>query len=119
MKFRHFEIARRASLRSDHPLHHLGAVVAKGNRVIATGYNRYRTNPKSSHPYKHLHAEMDALIRAGDKARGADLYVYREGKDGAPRLGKPCRSCMSLIQGAGIRRIFYTDLMRVTEEPLR
>jgi dCMP deaminase len=40
-----------------------------------------------------LHAEQNALIRAGDRAQGAILYCTE----------KPCDGCMRLIQGAGIQ----------------
>jgi deoxycytidylate deaminase len=108
-KVRHFEAARRASFRSDHPLHKLGAVIAKGNRVISVGWNKYRTHPKAPHPFKHLHAEVVALFLCGEEARGADLYVYREGRDGIPRMSKPCPHCMVVIKQYGIKRIFYTN----------
>lgn len=39
-----------------------------------------------------LHAEQNALIRAGDRAQGAALYCTDE----------PCEACLRLIQGAGI-----------------
>jgi deoxycytidylate deaminase len=108
VKPRYFSVARKASLKSNHPNHRLGAVVAHGRKIIAIGWNKYKTNPRSPHPFKHIHAEIAALIQCKDQARGADLYVYREGKDGSPRLSKPCKHCMAAIQAAGIRRIFYT-----------
>ena len=39
-----------------------------------------------------LHAEQNALIRAGDRAQGAILYCTEE----------PCEACMRLVRGAGI-----------------
>lgn len=39
-----------------------------------------------------LHAEQNALIRAGDRAQGATLYCTE----------KPCDACMRLVRGAGI-----------------
>lgn len=110
MKVRHFATARRASLRSDHPLHRLGAVVVRGSRVISVGWNKYKTHPRSPHPFKHIHAEVSAIQKAGYQAFGADLYVYREGRDGVMRLSKPCKSCMAAINKAGVRRVFYTDI---------
>lgn len=109
MKLKHFALARKASLKSDHPCHRLGAVVARGNKVVSIGWNRYKTHPHSPHPFKHIHAEVAALMKITDKLDGADLYIYREGKDGIPRLSKPCKSCMNVIKQAGIKRIYYTD----------
>ena len=51
------------------PNPHVGAVVARGGRVIATGYHRKAGE---------AHAEVAALARAGAKARGATLYVTLE-----------------------------------------
>jgi deoxycytidylate deaminase len=110
VKVRHFITAKKYSLKSDHPYYRLGAVIVRGNRVIATGWNKYKTSPKSPHPFKHIHAEVAALINCGEKAKGADIYVYREGKDGVPRLSKPCFSCLRAIKSAGIKRVFYTDV---------
>jgi dCMP deaminase len=46
-----------------------------------------------------LHAEQNALIRAGDRAQGATLYCTDE----------PCDACMRLIRGAGIdTAVWYT-----------
>lgn len=44
-----------------------------------------------------LHAEQNALIRAGDRARGATLYCTEE----------PCNACMRLVRGAGIDKAVW------------
>jgi dCMP deaminase len=46
-----------------------------------------------------VHAEANALLRAGRSARNKTLYV----------TGKPCHGCSILIRGAGITRIVYPD----------
>jgi dCMP deaminase len=46
-----------------------------------------------------VHAEANAIIRAGREARGKTLYV----------TGEPCHGCSVLIQGAGIQRVVYPD----------
>lgn len=46
-----------------------------------------------------LHAEQNALIRAGDRAQGATLYCTEES----------CDACLRLVRGAGIAAaIWYT-----------
>lgn len=44
-----------------------------------------------------VHAEMNALLRAGKSARGATMYVTRE----------PCPGCAKHVRAAGIRRVVW------------
>jgi dCMP deaminase len=55
-------------------------------------------------PYSHgpgrcdaVHAEANAIMRAGRETRGKTIYV----------TGEPCHGCSVLIQGAGITRVVY------------
>ncbi len=70
----------------------VGAVVVKKGRVVGEGYHR-----KSGLP----HAEIEALRKAGDKARGADLYVNLEP---CCHFGKT-PPCTEAILSAGVRRV--------------
>ncbi|KXS56541.1 MAG: hypothetical protein AMR96_02060 [Candidatus Adiutrix intracellularis] len=86
-------LARRGwGLVSPNPM--VGAVVAKGRRVLATGWHTGLGQP---------HAETVALLEAGRKAKGADLYLNLE----------PCHHyghtgpCTEAILQAGITRIFF------------
>lgn len=71
----------------------VGAVVVKNKKIISTGYHR---RPGT------LHAEAEALKKAGKLAKGADLYVTLE----------PCCTygrtppCTKAIIGAGVKRVF-------------
>jgi diaminohydroxyphosphoribosylaminopyrimidine deaminase / 5-amino-6-(5-phosphoribosylamino)uracil reductase len=47
----------------------VGCVIARGGEVIATGFHRKAGDP---------HAEIEALTVAGERARGADVYVTLE-----------------------------------------
>lgn len=75
-----------------HPNPMVGAVVARDGEVVGKGYHRG--------PYTR-HAEAEALARAGEQARGADLYVTLE----------PCNHhgrtppCTEAIINAGVRRV--------------
>ncbi len=70
----------------------VGAVIVRGGKVVGTGYHRRFGGP---------HAEVNALEKAGEAARGADLYVNLE----------PCSHegktppCADAIIRAGIRRV--------------
>jgi diaminohydroxyphosphoribosylaminopyrimidine deaminase/5-amino-6-(5-phosphoribosylamino)uracil reductase len=70
----------------------VGAVVVRGGRVVGEGWHRQAGGP---------HAEVEALRRAGERAKGADLYVTLE----------PCNHfgrtppCVRAIMRAGVARV--------------
>ena len=98
---------------SPHPKWHMGAVITRGSRIIATGYNVRKNNPALTDgaPGTSVHAEEAALKRLvyqADRAEGCTLYVARISKTGEPRLARPCLGCWHRLIGAGIRNICYT-----------
>ena len=88
---RALELARRG-VGLAHPNPHVGAIVVRGHQRLGEGFHEYD---------KRDHAEIIALRQAGDKARGATLYVSLE----------PCCTtgrtppCTQAIIAAGIRRV--------------
>jgi len=72
----------------------VGCTIVKGGKIIGKGWHQY---------FGGNHAEVNALINAGENARGADLYVTLE----------PCNSygkkppCTLAIIKAGIKRVYY------------
>src|SRR5881275_421637 len=70
----------------------VGAVVARGEEILGEGWHQVYGGP---------HAEVNALLAAGDAARGATLYVSLE----------PCchhgktPPCTEAIVAAGIARV--------------
>jgi diaminohydroxyphosphoribosylaminopyrimidine deaminase/5-amino-6-(5-phosphoribosylamino)uracil reductase len=75
----------------------VGAVVAKGDRVLGIGYH---------HGPGMAHAEVEALAGLGAAARGADLYVTLEPCHCFGRTGP----CSQAILAAGLRRVFVGTL---------
>jgi diaminohydroxyphosphoribosylaminopyrimidine deaminase / 5-amino-6-(5-phosphoribosylamino)uracil reductase len=73
----------------------VGCVIVRGGRVVGKGFH---------HGAGTNHAEVEALLDAGPRARGADLYVTLE----------PCchygrtPPCTDAILKAGIRKVFYS-----------
>lgn len=101
--------AEKVSFNGEHKLHRIGAVVASKKMPVSSGWNKNKTHPKSTHPWKFVHAEMDAIMKAGKECFGADLYVARIGKDGKPRNAKPCSACMAFIVASGIKNVYFTN----------
>ena len=75
----------------------VGAVIARGRRVVGTGFHRRWGLP---------HAEVEAIRSAGRLARGADLYVTLE----------PCchhgrtPPCTDAIVESGLRRVVVSTI---------
>ena len=100
----------------------VGAVIAKGNRVLAVGHNRighskYLRNRRFS---ESIHAEQDAILqllkaRRGDELVGATIYVSRINNSEKPMLSRPCAMCHSLIQAVGIRQVVFTTNEGIAE----
>ena len=99
---------------------HVGAILVKDKRILATGYNGppaglrhcsevgcLRQNESIPSGTRHelcrgLHAEQNAIIQAanhGISIRGATLYC----------TNKPCVICSKMIINAGIIHIYYDE----------
>lgn len=102
---------------SDHK-QRVGAIVAKGPRVISVGTNSYKTHPKSTSPYKTTHAEFSAILRANKELTGATLYVVRLLATGELGLAKPCPDCRRFIGKMNLKKIIYSTEDGFTEESL-
>ena len=115
MNHNHYELAKVMGLKSTSRFR-LGAVLAKKNRVISTGYNDMRKTHTIMQKYNRdktwapgLHAEVDACIGVpAAEMDGADLYVVRILKSGHLAMARPCRICQRFILDVGIRRVYYS-----------
>src|SRR6266508_6298468 len=82
--------ARAAGRTSPNPM--VGTVIMRGGEIVGEGYHHAAGEP---------HAEVNALLKAGDAARGATLYTTLE----------PCAHhgrtppCVDAIVAAGVRRV--------------
>lgn len=95
-------------------------MTADGRHVISIGYNGAPSGdthctdggcPRGKLTYEQLepgtaydncvalHAEMNALLRAGEKANGAVLYITRS----------PCDWCSKIIRSSGVVRVVYPE----------
>lgn len=86
-------------------------MLVKNGNIVGSGVNTFRNDPAfviaQSTEYS-VHAEKVALRRAGDKARGAVIYVARVNSQGEPRLSRPCNHCYPDLVEAGIKVIIST-----------
>jgi diaminohydroxyphosphoribosylaminopyrimidine deaminase/5-amino-6-(5-phosphoribosylamino)uracil reductase len=93
---RALELAERGR-RTAHPNPVVGAVLVRDGEVVGEGWHERPGGP---------HAEVNAIAAAGDRARGATLYVTQE----------PCSHhgrtppCVDAVLAAGIRRVVAGSL---------
>lgn len=130
-KFSKFlEMARTMAVSSKFDTYKIGAVVAIKGKVISTGCNSYKTHPIQKHYNKQrtnfneeakhfMHAEITALSKLkGVDLKNAELFVYRKGLDGKPKMSRPCAGCMKAIKDRGIKVIHYTTSEGIATEYL-
>lgn len=93
----------------------VGALIVKDNMIISDGYNGTPAGFENvcedengvTKPYV-LHAEANAITkvaRSNNSAEGSTLYV----------TASPCLDCAKLMIQAGIKRVVYNELYRITD----
>lgn len=93
----------------------VGALIVKEQMIISDGYNGTPSgfdniceNPEgATFPYV-LHAEANAITKvakSNNSSEGATLYV----------TASPCMECAKLIIQAGIKRVVFSELYRITD----
>ena len=118
----YFAKAKKASEQATYPKQKIGSVMVYSGKVIAVGYNTFKTNPLQKYYNKYrfssdpknnglVHAETMLLL----KTRFLDLdwskvsiYTYREYKDGSLALARPCIACQTALEERGIINVYYT-----------
>lgn len=117
MKF--LKLLKKLKDQSTHPTHRMSVVIAQKNQIVSIGFNKYKTSPKSNHPYRMIHAELSAILdNKFVDLKGATAYIYREHRDGTFALSRPCKYCMEALKVAGIKKICYTIEQGTKEETL-
>lgn len=132
---RFLNIAKNLSLMSQFDIYRFGAVISYKNKVIATGFNTPKSHPMQKHyndKFKHfihmnpqygMHAEIAAIheLKQLMKTTEVDikkleLTIYRSGKDGHSKMGRPCAGCMAAIKEIGIPVVNYTTPYGIATE---
>ena len=106
------ELAEVVAKRSTCPRRHVGAVLVRDRRILATGYNGAPPGfphctevgclMQDGHCVRTIHAEANAILQAalhGVTVRGSTLYT----------TATPCLHCAKLLIGAGVVRVVYRD----------
>lgn len=112
------QIAQAVATRSTCDRAHVGAVLVREKRILATGFNG---SPKGlehcdeaghlmveGHCVRTIHAETNAIIQAalhGVSTKGATCYVTHY----------PCIHCTKTLINAGIKKVVYAQGYRVDE----
>lgn len=93
----------------------VGALIVKDKMIISDGYNGTPSGfpnicedtDDTTFPYV-LHAEANAITkvaRSNNSSEGSTLYV----------TASPCVECAKLIIQAGIKRVVFSELYRITD----
>ncbi|EKP95456.1 deoxycytidylate deaminase [Thermaerobacter subterraneus] len=106
------ELAEVVARRSTCPRRHVGAVLVRDRRILATGYNGAPPGfphcteagclMQDGHCVRTIHAEANAILQAalhGVTVKGSTLYT----------TATPCLHCAKLLIGAGVVRVVYRD----------
>lgn len=117
----YFKTAKAISELSDFPRVKIGCCAVYKHKIISSGCNSLKTNPKQKYLNIHrfnadtpatIHAELACLLplmnRQDVDFSNVSLYIYREHKSKELALSRPCASCEALIKSLGIRNIYYT-----------
>lgn len=104
---------------STHNNYLFAAVLVKGGRVISTGVNKMAAPKRFTRPHRKnmaLHCEISAILGL-DKSKTKNTTLVINGTTAAGNLActKPCQTCLTALETAGVRRIVYMDKGTVRE----
>jgi dCMP deaminase len=87
----------------------VGAVIVKDKNIISYGYNgtpcgfcNNCEDKDGNTKNEVIHAEANAILKAGINAVGADLYLTLS----------PCIDCCKLIKQSGIKKVYFIKTYR-------
>ncbi len=89
----------------------VGAIIVKDGNIISFGYNGTPTGfcneceENDVTKDEVIHAEMNAILKAGINAQGATMYVTMS----------PCIQCSKIIKQSGLQCVIFDNLYRDTQ----
>lgn len=91
-----------------------GCVAVRNGKIIASGFNNYRTYSKDGVIRNSCtcHAEADVIHKLNNLGITSlpkiTLYIVRISRKGLTRESAPCKDCYDLLKNKGIRKFVYT-----------
>ena len=128
---RFFKAAAQCAEKSDYERVRIGCVAVYKGKIIAEGFNTYKTHPNQKKYDKfrlfhgnarrshNMHAETNCLNKIDKDDYNTSkikVYVYRKRKDIPHGVSRPCPACMQQIKDLGIKHIFYSTDSGFAEE---
>jgi dCMP deaminase len=100
----YMEIAKQVATLSYCSKRQVGAVLVKGPNIVGYGFNGTVSGMPNvceddGGEGRDVHAEMNAIIKAGWNSRGADMYITLY----------PCEHCARHMAQAGVRAVYYLE----------
>ena len=89
----------------------VGAIIVKDGNILSFGYNgtpRGFCNECEENDVTKdevIHAEMNAILKAGKDAQGATMYVTMS----------PCIQCAKIIKQSALKCVIFDELYRDTQ----
>lgn len=86
----------------------VGAVVVKDGNIVGFGFNGTPSGcdneceENGTTKPEVIHAETNAILKAGRECQGADLYLTLS----------PCVECCKLIKQSGIKKVWFREIYR-------
>lgn len=123
----YFKVAREVSFESDYSgggRPRIGCIVVYKGAILAKGYNTDKTHTAQAQYNKwrykktdgrylpdKCHAEVACIFKIQyldiDMSR-VHVFIYRETRNGALAMARPCNACLHAIKDMGIKNIHYT-----------
>ena len=108
----YMNIARVVALRSRDEHFKVGAVIAKGNKILSYGWNgtphgmdNATRDANGKTKWELVHAETNAIAKlAASTSSSEDATLYL--------THSPCKDCTKLILQAGIKRMIYAEIYK-------
>lgn len=93
-----------------------GCVAVKNGKILARGFNHYRTFSKDNFITNTCtcHAECDVIRKLHNANPNIDykkvtLYIVRINRKGDLKSSAPCIDCYNMLTKCGVKRIVYSS----------